>query len=88
MTQLSNHSAESHRGRIRHYAAVTAKVLGALLLLALLVHVSWNMFAPDMFGLGAIRMKQAIGIVVFAGVFAFLFRAGRHRAGDHAAEEA
>ncbi|MCZ6860328.1 MAG: hypothetical protein O7I42_08640 [Alphaproteobacteria bacterium] len=34
------------------------------------MHVSWNMFAPEMFGLEAIRMKQALGLVVFTGVLA------------------
>ena len=41
--------------------------------------MSWNMFAPDMFGLEPIRMKQALGLVVFAGVFTSLLRFGaRH----------
>ena len=58
---------------------MTAKILGGVMLLAMLVHVSWNMFAPDMFGLEAIRMKQALGLVVFVGVFAVLFRVGNRK---------
>ncbi len=82
---IASHSRHND-GPARPFA-VTAKSIGkaagkivlAVILLALLTHMSWNMFAPDMFGLEPIRMKQALGLVVFAGVFASLFRFGvRH----------
>lgn len=79
MKGMENHHAETGNRRLRHYAHATAKILGGVTLLAILVHVSWNMFAPDMFGLAAIRMKQAFGLVVFAGVFAAIFRLGLGR---------
>ena len=74
--------------------AATAKSIGkaagkivlAVILLALLTHMSWNMFAPDMFGLEPIRMKQALGLVVFGGVFASLLRFGRRHAPVSTAE--
>ncbi len=61
------------------------KALAAVVALAVLVHVSWNMFAPDMFGLEAIRMKQALGLVIFLGVASFVLGGGRHRKSRNAA---
>jgi hypothetical protein len=68
--------------RFRHYALQGAKIIGIMVGLAFLVLASWNMFAPDMFGLEAIRMKQALGLVIFASVFAGLLRFG-HRSESH-----
>lgn len=79
MTDTHNLNENNHSKEIKHYALMTAKVIGAVMFLALLVHVSWNMFAPTMFGLATIKMKQALGIVVFTGVLAFIFRHGKHR---------
>ncbi len=83
MTDTKNHVGNSQNGPFRRYAIATAKILAAILLLAMFVHVSWNMFAPDMLGLEAIRMKQALGLVVFAGTFGFLLHVGHH--GKHSA---
>ncbi len=83
MTNTDNHDVDTKSGPFRRYAITTAKILAAVLLLAVFVHVSWNMFAPDMFGFEAIRMKQALGLVVFAGTFGFLFHVGHH--GTHLA---
>ena len=63
--------------RFRHLALQGAKIIGIVVGLAVLVLASWNMFAPDMFGLEAIRMKQALGLVIFASVFAGLLRFGQ-----------
>jgi hypothetical protein len=38
---------------------------------------------PDMLGFEAIRMKQALGLVVFAGTFGFLLHVGHY--GKHSA---
>ncbi|MEE9209896.1 MAG: hypothetical protein V3U23_05535 [Kiloniellales bacterium] len=63
----------------RSIGKAAGKILLAVILLGFLTHMSWNMFGPDMFGLEPIRMKQALGLVVFAGVFASLLRFGvRH----------
>ncbi len=83
MTNTDNHDVDTKSGPFRRYAITTAKILAAVLLLAVFVHVSWNMFAPDMFGFEAIRMKQALGLIVFAGTFAVLFRFGHY--GKHSA---
>ena len=56
------------------YAMTALKIVGLFLGLAFLVHVSWNMFAPDLFHLEPIRMKQALGLVVFTGAFAAVVR--------------
>lgn len=65
----------------KYYAISTAKFVGWAFLFAATVHVSWNMFAPDMFGLEPIRMKQALGLVGFAATYAFLFQIGGRRKG-------
>ncbi|MFQ5955321.1 MAG: hypothetical protein ACE5JZ_09690 [Kiloniellales bacterium] len=73
MNHADPNTQVTHR-LLRRYAIAAAKIVGVILLLATLVLVSWNMFAPDMFGLEAIRMKHALGLVVFAGTFALVFR--------------
>ena len=78
MTESHVDAADTRHARFRGHAVATAKALGLVVLLAFLALVSWNMFAPDMFGMETIRMKQALGIVVFSGVFVFLFRAANH----------
>ena len=47
----------------RSFGLAAAKALGALVVLALATHVSWNMAAPDLFGLPEMRLKQALGLV-------------------------
>ncbi len=79
MTESKSHDSDTLNRPFRHYAIAVAKILGAVLLMALFVHVSWNMFAPDMFGVEAIKMKQALGLVLFASVFVVLCRFGNHR---------
>ncbi len=83
MTNTDNHDVDTKSGPFRRYAITTAKILAAVLLLAVFVHVSWNMFAPDMFGFEAIRMKQALGLVVFTGTVSFLLHFGYY--GKHSA---
>ena len=78
------HNADSQNKPFRHYFVATGKALAVIFLLAVFVHFSWNMFAPDMFGLEVIRMKQALGLVVFAGAFAVLFRIGSHKSSPSA----
>ncbi len=78
-TQTKGNLIMNTQQPIKHYVVPTAKALAAVFALAVLVHVSWNMFAPDMFGLEAIRMKQALGLVMFLGVVAFVTGFGRHR---------
>ena len=63
----------------RRYDALCAQALTAILALAVLVHVSWNMFNPDMFGFEAIRMKQALGLILFLGAAAYVLGFGHHR---------
>lgn len=79
MTKSENNNSDTRNGSFRHYAITTAKILGTVLLMAFFVHFSWNMFAPDMFGVEAIRMKQALGLVLFASVFVALCRFGNHK---------
>jgi hypothetical protein len=68
------HHQDATPGRFRPRAIATAKLLAAAFGLAVLTHVSWNMFAPDLFGLPELRMKQALGLVGFGGAIAVLMR--------------
>jgi hypothetical protein len=85
MTETSLPTTDNHDRPFRRRAKATLKAVGLVLGLAALVHVGWNLFAPDLFALEPIRMKQALGLVLFAGAFAFLFRCGaRHRPSSNA----
>ena len=68
------HTQGKPAGRFRPHAIAAAKVLAAAVGLAVLTHVSWNMFAPDLFGLPELRMKQALGLVGFGYAMAVLTR--------------
>ena len=61
---------------VRHYAIAAGKGIAVVIVLSLLTHLSWNLFAPDLFGLPSLHMKQALGLVVFAGVLTFMLRHG------------
>ena len=65
----------------RKFGIGTAKALGALIALALITHVSWNMAAPDLFGLPEMRMKQALGLVGIGLVVSALARQALGRRG-------
>jgi len=78
---MTHHKGETP-GRFRPHAIATAKLLAAVLGLAVLTHVSWNMFAPDLFDLPELRIKQALGLVGFGSVVAVLMRHALHR-GTH-----
>jgi hypothetical protein len=82
ITSHSRHNEDPARpfaGTAKSIGKAAGKIVLAVIVLGLLTHMSWNMFAPDMFGLEPIRMKQALGLVVFAGVFASLLRFGGRR---------
>jgi hypothetical protein len=68
------HHQDETSGRFRLHAITTAKALAAAIGLAALTHISWNMFAPYLFGLPELRMKQALGLVGFGSVVAILMR--------------
>ena len=63
----------------RNFVAGTFRVFLAFSLLAILTHISWNMFAPDLLGLPETRMKGAIGLVLFAGTLSWAFGRGFRR---------
>jgi hypothetical protein len=73
------HHQDVTTGRFRPHAIATVKILAAVFGLAVLTHVSWNMFAPDLFGLPELRMKQALGLVGFGCVVAVLMRQALRR---------
>ncbi|MFQ5567525.1 MAG: hypothetical protein ACE5EU_14315 [Paracoccaceae bacterium] len=68
------HYKNGTTGRFRPHAIATAKLLAAVFGLAVLTHVSWNMFAPELFGLPELRIKQALGLVGLGSVVAILMR--------------
>jgi len=69
--------------RLHNWLVLAAKGTGWLLLATVLVLYSWNLFAPEMFGADPIRLRNALGLVVFGGVLAALLRiaTGSHRHG-------
>ena len=85
----SRHGADAARpfaANAKSIGKAAGKIVLAVLLLGFLTHMSWNMFAPDMFGLEPIRIKQALGLVVFFGVFASLLKFGRRHVQVSASE--
>jgi hypothetical protein len=69
------HAAVSERP-IQNFVASVFKALLAFSLLAILIHISWNMFAPDLLGLPETRMKGAMGLVLFAATLSWAFGRG------------
>ena len=55
---------------VRDAAVRVAKVVGGLIVVAVVTQVSWNMFAPDVFGLEPLRMRATLGLVTFAAMVA------------------
>lgn len=79
-----SHTAPDERV-FRNFLAGTFKILLGFGLLAVLTHISWNMFAPDLLGLPETRMKGAMGLVLFAGTLSWAFGRGfGHRRHDSA----
>ena len=68
----------------RNFVSVAFKALFGFSVLAILTHISWNMFAPDLLGLPETRMKGAMGLVLFAGTLSWVLGRGfgRRRHGD------
>jgi len=74
------HAAVSEQP-IRNFVTGAFKALLAFSLLAILTHISWNMFAPDLLGLPETRMKGAMGLVLFAATLSWAFGRGIGRRG-------
>ncbi len=55
--------------------------LASLLGVALLVRLAWNWSIPDVFGLGPIALRHALGVLLLGLASAGLLRLGRHRDG-------
>ena len=55
--------------------------LASLLGVALLVRMAWNWSIPDVFGLGPIAFRHALGFVLLGLISAELLHLGRHRDG-------
>lgn len=66
---------------IAQHPSVRATVVAAGLLAGATVIVlfSWNSFAPDLFGLEALRFKQALGLTLFTAVVGRLLVPHRSR---------
>lgn len=55
--------------------------LGTLLGLALFARLAWNWSIPDVFGIGPIAFKHALGVVLLGLISAGLLRLVRHHDG-------
>ena len=73
------HHQDQKSHQFRPTAIAAAGILAAAAGLAILTQVSWNMFAPDLFGLPEMRLKQSLGLVGFSYVAAVLLRHALHR---------
>lgn len=71
---MTYHVSESPERPVRHYTIATIKVFAFILALSAITAVSWNLFVPDLFGLHAIRGKEALGMILLFGVAATLLR--------------
>lgn len=76
-----NHSTD-HNRQFRDLAVKAIKALAAVAVTALFANMSWNMFAPELFGLPEMRAKHALGLVVFAGIAGVLLTRPRQHAGS------
>ncbi len=68
---------------LRYGNALGVLLVGLALMLgvALLVRMAWNWSIPDVFGLGPIALRHALGVLLLGLVSAGLLRLGRHRDG-------
>lgn len=69
---------------MRRYGNVFGMLLvgmASLLGVALLVRLAWNWSIPDVFGLGPIAFRHALGVLLLGLISAGLLRLGRHRDG-------
>lgn len=53
---------------------VAAGALGLLAICAMVVHLAWNLFVPTTFGLPALGVWGALGLVILVGFFGLVWR--------------
>lgn len=61
-------------GKWHDRAHCALKIVGAVLLAALVLQFPWNLFAPDVLGLAEIRSKHALGLMSALTATAMLLR--------------
>ena len=54
--------------------------VAAVLAVGFFVHFSWNMFAPDVFGLPRLEFRNALGMTILAAALSFIVRPRRRHA--------
>ena len=65
MTHLNEYT---HDARWRGRAGTWIRIATGVTLLAFFALLSWNMFAPEVFGWPTLNLKQALGMVALAGL--------------------
>ena len=67
----------------RALVRMAGKAAAALFVVAALIQISWNMFAPKLFAAEALHMHEALGLALFATIVALglRFAIGRVRRG-------
>lgn len=68
-----------HFRRLGRLLAHALLIAGSVFALAALTSLSWNLFAPDVLGLGEIGMRQSLGLVLLGGITASALRIRRRR---------
>lgn len=71
---MTHFSAARDDRRFRALLRSAGKAVLFVAGLAILTHLSWNLFAPDLFDMPQIRMKQALGLAIFLATLSLLLR--------------
>jgi hypothetical protein len=76
---MKKHHAGSAERPLRHYTIAAIELCVAVLALTVITVVSWNLFAPALFGLPTIGGKEALGMVLLLGAVSMLLRRPHRR---------
>jgi len=74
-------SNKENKTKLHYVLTGTGWALLAIFVAAILIHFSWNMAMPELFGAAKMSFKNAFGLVILAAMVAGLF--GRRIAGRH-----
>lgn len=74
------------RPRLWHYTITIIGAGAAILTLTVITVVSWNLFAPELFGLATIDGREALGMILLLAVAAALLRGPQRRHRRHSSE--
>lgn len=67
---------QHQKQKTKFHAILSGSAIALLVLFlgSLIIHFSWNLFAPDLFGAQEMEFKNAMGIIIMLGTVAFIFK--------------